>query len=502
VVLSSDSYETFRRKLYRLCLRALAFAAIYAFTDIALNKFAFSEGWTIFWPLNGITIALLLMRPRFEWPGILLGVAVGTGIGECLDNNSVRTEIWLRLISVTEVLLSAILLPSFSSLDSWLRRPRIFLKFTAALVVGPGVTGIMAAIYFHQTQHQGYLLAFDQWAVADAIGIAAMMPLALSITSPEMRSLFRVRALPKTLSVLAVAFAVIAGSLYVSRYPLTFLIYPTLLIVDMFLSFSGAAIVCAGFSFIAVYLTIHSHGTFGLWNQTPGGPRAIAVQAFLAFQVVALFPASILIRERRTLVEDLNSSNTQLLKLASLDGLTGVANRRSLDERFAQEWTRAFRLHTPLAFLMLDVDFFKQFNDLYGHQEGDECLRSVARILRETVHRAQDHVARFGGEEFALLLPHTDLAGAVHLADTIRVAVEALNIPHEDSPWRHVTVCLGCAAIIPSADNQPSELLKLADGALYGAKRAGRNCVRTSLQIDESLLASQEGRPDSNIGSA
>ncbi len=462
---------------------AVACAVLYAFIDTELNRFGFSEGWTILWPLNGVTIAILLMIPRRLWPGLLLGIGVGTGIGECLDQNPVTSEILLRVFSVVEIVLSAWLLPPFKDLDQWLRKPRIFHRFAAALAVGPGISGLLAALYFHLAQGQSYLLAFDQWAFADAVGIAGFFPLALAIGSSEMRTLFRPRALPRTLAVLICAFAVIALALGTSRYPLLFLVYPTLLLVDLFLSFSGSAIAAAGLCFLSIFLTTHAHGSFGMWPASLPVPRDVAVQIFLGFHLLALFPASILLRERRSLVDDLHNSNAQLLMLASLDGLTGIPNRRSFDEQFDQEWKRAVRLKLPLALIMIDVDHFKQFNDRYGHQTGDDCLRTVAQTLSTSRRRAQDGVARFGGEEFVLLLPHTDAAGAEYLAGIVRQAVFALGIAHAGSPWGVVTVSIGCSSVVPYFEIDPRKLLHLADAALYRAKAAGRNRVEVNADV-------------------
>jgi diguanylate cyclase (GGDEF)-like protein len=467
---------------------ALAFCLAYVCADMALNKFSFSEGWTILWPLNGVTIALLLMRPRSDWPAVLFGVAVGTGIGECLDHNPVGLEIWLRLFSVIEVLASAWLLPPFATLDQWLRKPHIFLRFFAALVLGPGLSGVMAAIVFHHVQGQTYLLAFNDWATADALGIAATMPLALSLRSPEMRSLFERRQLPRTLGVLGLAFAVTVLIFSVSRYPLLFLLYPVLLFVDSLLTFSGAAVAVVGVSLLSVYLTTHSHGPFGVWPHNLWVPRDLALQIYLGFHLLALFPASILFMERRRMAEELRDTNAQLSALASIDGLTGIANRRALDSRFAQMWRWAIRVRAPLALLMIDLDHFKQFNDFYGHHAGDQCLQNVAGVLTSHARRPQDLVARFGGEEFAVLLPHTTLDGARNLAEEIRMATIELAIDHQVSPWGRVTLSIGCAAATPSRGEDRFDLLELADGALYRAKEAGRNCVETSSFADKPVL--------------
>lgn len=476
--------QSVTRKFARFAVLAVVLGLTYAAIDIGLNRFGFGNGWTILWPLNGVTIAILTMNRRSDWPAMLLGIAVGTGFGECVDHNPLMEEVILRTFSITEIVISASLLPPFASLERWLRRPRIFLRFVAALLLGPGTTGIMAAVYFHYAHGQEYLRAFNDWATADALGIAATMPLVLALRSPEMRALFRPRALLRTLWVLLLSVSATILCFSVSRYPLLFLIYPTLLLVDSMLEFAGSAIAMSLVCFISVYLTTTGHGPFGVWTRPLLVSSDVALQIFLGFQVLALFPASVFFMERRRMSEELRSTNAQLLMLASLDGLTGIANRRSLDERFGQEWKRAIRLKTPLALMMIDIDHFKQFNDEYGHHAGDQCLRAVADALTAMTRRVQDHVARFGGEEFALLLPHTDLEGAVHMANKIRLAVLDLEIAHRGSSWQRVTVSIGCSAIIPEVGGEQFDLLMRADEALYLAKAAGRNCVQSSALVE------------------
>ena len=466
-----------RVEFRRSATLVLVFFLIYFVADTSLNMFAFSAGWTILWPLNGITIALLICRPKSEWIPMLLGIELGIGLGEYLDANTLGSTIWQRIFSLIEVVLSAWFLPRFNTLEEWLRKPRIFLRFVCALVVGPLVSGVMAAVYFKVTKQQAFLSALDDWATADAIGIAAIMPLAISIRSQEMVALFRGKAAWRTLAVLVVAFASATIVFSVSQYPLLFLLYPTLLLVDSILGFSGSSLAVAAISFLSVYLTTNGKGPFGNWPAGLPVTRDVAFQLFLGFHLVALFPASISILERRRMAAELVDSNAQLLLLASLDGLTGIANRRSLDERFSQEWGRAIRVQTPLALVMIDIDHFKQFNDIYGHHAGDRCLQAVAAALQGKVQRGQDHLARFGGEEFALLLPHTSLEGALYIAEQMRLAVLDLAIPHRAAESEQVTISLGCAALTPANGEDESRLLEIADAALYQAKSEGRNRV-------------------------
>ena len=176
------------------------------------------------------------------------------------------------------------------------------------------------------------------------------------------------------------------------------------------------------------------------------------------------------------------AQEAELSRLARLDGLTGLANRRALDEALGREWARCAVASTTVSLLLVDVDRFKAFNDHYGHQGGDECLRVVAATVGATIRRATDLVARYGGEEFAVLLPDTDAAGAEAVAERLRAEVEALGLPHDGFgvPGAVVTVSIGTATARPAPDGVPpgpASLVGAADRALYEAKRHGRNRV-------------------------
>jgi diguanylate cyclase (GGDEF)-like protein len=181
----------------------------------------------------------------------------------------------------------------------------------------------------------------------------------------------------------------------------------------------------------------------------------------------------------------LNEANRKLEALSATDGLTGLANRRRLDEVLASELRRAIRSSKPLAVIMLDVDFFKKYNDHYGHQAGDECLRRVADALQAGCHRGGDLVARYGGEEFVLVAADTDVAGSLVLAETMRAAVESLCLPHCESAFGQVTISVGVAALQPEADHTTDMLLHIADRAMYRAKLFGRNRV---VAMDRELV--------------
>lgn len=177
------------------------------------------------------------------------------------------------------------------------------------------------------------------------------------------------------------------------------------------------------------------------------------------------------------LARELDTANQELKRLSASDGLTGIANRRFFDEYLSREWRRARRGSGQISLLMCDVDHFKAFNDTYGHQAGDDCLRQIAKNLSNGMERAADIACRYGGEEFAIVLPDTPLAGARIVAEKIRLSTQALNLAHDGSPYSLVTLSIGLATLAPTSLDGHQKLIEAADRALYRAKSIGRNIV-------------------------
>jgi len=183
-------------------------------------------------------------------------------------------------------------------------------------------------------------------------------------------------------------------------------------------------------------------------------------------------------KELLEVTRQLEAANERLQNLSFLDGLTGIANRRHFDQGLLQESRRAMRDNTPLSLIMLDIDFFKAFNDTYGHLKGDDCLITVALTLEKALKRPGDFPARYGGEEFAVVLPKTDDIGAVIIAEELRASIERASIKHINSLCAdHVTVSLGVVTRFPGQVETPEELILAADRALYRSKHEGRNRV-------------------------
>lgn len=180
---------------------------------------------------------------------------------------------------------------------------------------------------------------------------------------------------------------------------------------------------------------------------------------------------------------ELARSNDELQRLSTLDGLTGVSNRRQFDATLQREWRRAMRNGTPISLLFADIDFFKRFNDHYGHQAGDDCLKQVSGALQQTVHRPADLISRYGGEEFVIVLPETDQQGALAVARNVLDKMADLEMPHATSEvGEHLTLSIGVATALPTQGEPAEALVAAADQALYRAKERGRNRIELALQ--------------------
>jgi len=199
-----------------------------------------------------------------------------------------------------------------------------------------------------------------------------------------------------------------------------------------------------------------------------------------AVDFIAKSASANVMRARVNTLMTLKRQTDLLQSMARIDGLTGLANRRHFDEKLDAEWRRCARSGTPLALILIDLDYFKLFNDYYGHQAGDACLQQVAACLKREFTRSHDLVARYGGEEFVCVLPETPLAGAEAKAHALERAIRELRIAHEKSevPGGIVTISLGAAAVIPAAGDDRASLILSADRSLYLAKAAGRAQVK------------------------
>jgi len=187
------------------------------------------------------------------------------------------------------------------------------------------------------------------------------------------------------------------------------------------------------------------------------------------------------------LVKSLQQTNIRLQQQNIIDELTKIPNRRHFDEILEKEWLRAKRIKTSLALLMIDIDFFKQYNDTFGHLKGDECLKQIASVLSNNMNRPGDFVARYGGEEFCILIPDTDMDGAITFAEMVHSAIIELKIDNPGSEVsKYLTISIGVAAIVPKHDDSYMDLIYTSDKALYKAKSDGRNIIRSKETLERN----------------
>ena len=191
--------------------------------------------------------------------------------------------------------------------------------------------------------------------------------------------------------------------------------------------------------------------------------------------------------ENEQLSISLKEMNENLKELSVIDELTQVANRRSLDDNLEREWFRAKRTKTPISLLMIDIDHFKKYNDQFGHLKGDECLKEIATYLKTNLNRPGDFIARFGGEEFSIIMPETNLNGAIKFAEKIHSGIRELNITNPGSTVsKYLTISIGVASVVPVIEDSYMDLIYTSDKALYQAKNDGRNLIRSHEGLEKN----------------
>ena len=241
----------------------------------------------------------------------------------------------------------------------------------------------------------------------------------------------------------------------------------------------------------------------------PSGSRAIGAiavewpqaEAFDDYDV-ALLEACAVHLGARIADQEMRLERERLVEIASTDALTGLSNRRTFDETLAKEWARCARSQTPLSVLLLDVDFFKVYNDTYGHIAGDGCLRRIAKAIASCAKRPGDLACRYGGEEFVVVLPETTIDDAARIGEAICDAVRDANIPHQGSSLGYATVSVGCAGEIPERSGDPQTLTERADAQLYRAKEHGRNRVASDERLSDAPIAQRNVAPQNNLPAA
>ncbi|WP_228015438.1 sensor domain-containing diguanylate cyclase [Synechocystis salina] len=373
------------------------------------------------------------------------------------------------------------------------------IAFVQGAVIGPFLSaaiGVSTLLFLGIVARENFLYSWITWWSNSVLAIIVFTPVLINIRFYR----FRRHHLFNTKLIISIVLTILVWFLsFYHSYPLAYMFLPLILFVVFHFGDFFASVFVAFFAFFAIFATAQGQGVF---NYDSGNNSIIFLQMFTAvISMTALFFSAI-IQEKKTAQQtlyqavkslenevqkrtdkltavnkSLELANVELNKLAHIDGLTHIPNRRYFEQQFAAEWQIFLQRGQRLTVMMVDVDYFKLYNDYYGHGQGDICLTEIAQILQSCVRQpGSDFVARYGGEEFVLVLPEVDQLGAIAIAQRIKAALQTPGIPHQavDSA-ANVTCSIGIAVAYSGFEGDKETLLKQADQALYCAKQAGRN---------------------------
>ena len=466
---------------------------VFSWLGIVLSRQ--SEGVATIWFTNGLLFAIVIMRPRTTWPYYFIAGFLADTLADVLYGDPLKLAAGVSVANSIEVITSSLLLTRWYGHPFQLTRRRPLLGFLGIAVLG--ATALTSALGASWTllfvQGGPWWMMFRTWYLGDILGMAIVAPLVFILQRPGFFAMLHRSQLPQTLALLLVPAIATALVFSNSSDPLIFFIFPALLLVVFRLGFPGTVLAICVIALISISFTVSGNGPLMLIRNSTLLHRIVIEQIFLAVALFTFFPVAALLEDRKVLQESLQASECRYRELANADSLTGLPNRRAFDERLDEEWQRASRQRQPLALLVIDVDLFKCYNDLYGHIGGDECLRCIAKVIACTLPLGPGMAARIGGEEFGVILPSTELEDAVKVGHDIRKAVAATALPNSSSPHEVQTISVGVSARVPETNASVMALMKASDHALYRAKYLGRNRVEfTPASVALELESSSE----------
>jgi diguanylate cyclase (GGDEF)-like protein len=438
------------------------------------------------WLPNGAILAYLLTREKKLWWQYLLAGFLGNFVGDVFSDETVLSAIEFSLLNACEIFVAAFLLRLSLTTNPDFEQPKAFFNFCIlAVFTIPLLTALLASLYLYFSINEEPINVWPQWFFSDSLGVAIVTPLFLGFLSRDIFPLFSKEKRLHTLLGFVASILVIGAVFYQTTYPFLFFIPPVLIAVAAAQGIYSVALYLPFLAFIGLYATIIGHGPLALARNSILSEKIILAQLFFLINFALLYFVANLASERRRVVQ-------RLAQLALIDGLTGIANRRSFDETLSKECRRAWREKKPVSLLLLDIDNFKAFNDIYGHPEGDRCITRLAQNLSKFAHRPGDLTARYGGEELAVILTGCGEIDARKIAEHVRRSIEELGIPHKGNKANSdkVTTSIGVSTFNPTIsanENAPQILIDHADKALYEAKRTGRNKVVSLETIDTDI---------------
>ena len=456
----------------------LPLATFFSWLGIVLSHQ--SEGVATIWFSNGLIFSLLITQPKRRWlPYFLVGLTADT-LADVIYGDPFALAFGVSLANSVEVVTSTLLLTRWFGYPLDLRRRRSLVGFLVISVLGATALTSALGAFWTLVRLPGppWWQMFRTWWLGDLLGMAILAPLIIMIQQPGFFTMFNRRELSHTLLVLVAPMVVTTFVFTHSQDPLIFFIFPAFLLVAFRLGLPGTVVNILLVVMIAIGFTIKGHGPLML---IPGEHmllhRIVIAQVFAAVAIFTMFPVAAILEEKDELKRSLATGEARFRYLALKDELTSLPNRRAFNVQFEHAWGDAFNTGKCLGLVILDVDQFKQYNDVAGHVAGDSYLRSIARVVDKIAEATHTIPARIGGEEFAMILPDATLERTREIAERVRLSVEDLALPHPTSASGMQTVSLGVAVAVPLEGETSIELMQIADKALYQAKKNGRNQV-------------------------
>lgn len=452
------------------------FATLCSWAGIVLSRQ--SEGVVTIWFSNGVIFGLLITQSPRRWlPYFAAGLAADT-FADLIYGDRFALAIGVSVANSVEVVSSALLLTWLFGRPFDLSRHRALVGFLGVSVVGAtalsSLLGASWTLLFQQVGPSWQL--YRAWWLGDMLGMAVLVPPIVMLHRSASYAILRPSQLRHTLLVLMVPVLATVAVFTHQRDPLIFFLFPPLLLVAFRLGLPGTVLAIVVVTLLAIGFTVKGYGPLML---IPGEHamlrRIVVAQILAAVAIFTMFPVAAVLEERAALQRSLAASETRYKLLAETDALTGLANRRAFNLSLMTEWEIASLNRTSLGLLLVDADHFKQYNDVFGHLEGDECLRSLAETLTMALAGQTALVARYGGEEFAVLLPGADEEQVLRLAKRLCTAVTEKRLPHPTGPCGVQTVSVGACSLVPGREQRSELLVRRADEALYCAKLSGRN---------------------------
>lgn len=482
-VLSEAFYDSLQKDTWPLTavLRLLAVCAVVAlcsWSGIVLSHQ--SEGVATIWLSNGVLFGLLITQPPSRWLAYFFAGLLADTAADVLYGDPFRIAIGVSLANSVEVITSTLGMTFVFGhpLDLAKRRPLVgFLLI--CVVCAAALTSVLGAAWTMLFEDAGpFPQLWRTWYLGDMLGMAILGPTLVILQRVNVFAILHRDHLLRTAAILLVPTLTTIVVFTHNGDPLIFLLFPAFLLVAFRLGYPGTVLNVLVVALLAIGFTVKGHGPLMLiTGQHMLLHRIVVAQLFVATTIFTMFPVAALLEEKEALKLSLAASEQTFRDMAHCDELTGLFNRRAFNLELERAWTNAAETKETLALILLDADLFKQYNDINGHILGDECLRVIATALRDVVRTSGGVAARFGGEEFAVILPGVGKEGGRRVAESIRQAAAARRLPNPATPSGVQTVSLGVAALVPELGQSNTELVKLADTALYAAKVLGRNQV-------------------------